>query len=450
MILNIHPSAADNFNKKASELVKLVKEIPVDQPRSISFHSELQASVSYNNENIISVIDVATTNYRGKVLQRFFKEKEKRFGLEKENYNKIVEIAEALQSLPALRTKLSRSFIEKKLFTWIKNKFQDKGFLETFTEYLKREAILSIKQKTSWIPIAFLEVEIPFFISNSQIHPISKNIIGQWEKKCSLIATEDKKNVSKLFEKIKKDFQGLSAIVTSVEAEPEHAFNYVIEEAQRITSILGVFSRATLIPDIKCFSRIKGSEYIARSTVFFELDDNKFEINNSMLDIPTPQYWRLSRRGIDEIKKMGLDKLSSFLAAESLKDFEQAVLNSILLYSKSAFTADPMEKVVHILSALESILLRNENEPIQQNLAERIAVFSTDELEDRKSIIKTIKSVYKIRSKYLHHGFNSSELNLLFYFMVRVRSFFIKLIKNTDHFNSKEEFIISIDDQKLS
>jgi hypothetical protein len=46
-----------------------------------------------------------------------------------------------------------------------------------------------------------------------------------------------------------------------------------------------------------------------------------------------------------------------------------------------------------MLSALESILLKNSNEPIQQNLSERLAVFTAQELAKRKSIISTPESV---------------------------------------------------------
>ena len=151
-----------------------------------------------------------------------------------------------------------------------------------------------------------------------------------------------------------------------------------------------------------------------------------------------------------KIREMGLDKISSLLAADSLKDFEKSVLNSIFLYSKSAFTADPVEKIVYILASLESVMLKNENEPIQQNLAERVAVFTARELKVRKFIIKTIKSVYGIRSKYLHHGHISSELELVSEFMIQVRTFFFNLLANVDRFHTQEQFVNAIDDHKLA
>ena len=137
------------------------------------------------------------------------------------------------------------------------------------------------------------------------------------------------------------------------------------------------------------------------------------------------------------------------MASETLNAFKKSVLNSVLLYSKSAFTSDPVEKVVYILSALESILLRNEYESIQHSLAERVAVFTAQELIKRKYIITTIKSAYGVRSRYLHHGHTSSELELISEFMSCAWIFFIQLIDNVERFSTKESFISAIEDHKL-
>lgn len=319
-------------------------------------------------------------------------------------------------------------------------------FLYLITKEIQLRAFFT----TSWIPIANLEVQIPFPISSSEIRPLSKTVIDRWESRTLSLSGEQRKRADEFFTKIRKDYQGLAAIVTVIEAEPEYASDYAMEEARKITAVLGTFSDATLLPDVKCVSNIKGTENIAQATEFFESEEDNFKMSRRIIDRSPASYWRLDKEGIRKIREEGLDKISSLLASSSLKDFEKAVLNSFFLYSKSAFAADPVEKVVHILSSLESILLRNENEPIQQNLAERIAVFTSQGLEERKSIIKIIKSVYGVRSKYLHHGHTSSELKLIFDFMIRVRVFFMKLLANVDRFHTREEFVNAIDDHKLA
>ncbi|HBH12611.1 MAG TPA: hypothetical protein DDX29_05820 [Clostridiales bacterium] len=449
MIINIHPSAASNYNNKAFELIELIEIFPMAKNQT-SFPSDLYVNATITEKDIISDIEVAASDYHGCTVQRFFHLNGQRLGLSEENYKRLRETAERIQSLPSVRSMLSSSFVEKKLFSWVSKKYRGLETPDLFIEYLDKEAKDVVKTTTSWIPIANLEVQTVFPVSKSEIRPLSKATIDQWSTKVLNLAGKNKENVLKQFEKIRKEYQGLAAVVTTITAEPEYAFDYTLKEAQKITAVLGIFSSATLTPDIKCASNIKGSELIAQSTVFFEDEKENFHMTSSIIDKSSAKHWRLGQRDIIKIQKAGLDRISSLLASESLTDFNKSVLNSVFLYSKSAFTADPVEKVVHMLSSLESILLKNENESIQQNLAERIAVFTSHVLPKRKSIIKNIKSVYGIRSRYLHHGYTSSELELISDFMMHVRVFFIQLLAHVDRFDTQAEFVNAIDDHKLS
>lgn len=450
MCLNIHPNAASNFNEKANGLIGLIEEFPIEKQKKSSFNSDLNVAASFTDKDIIGEIEVVKSDYRGNTIQQFFHFSDKKFGLSESNYSELREIAERIQSLAAVRSVLSLSFVAKKLFSWISQKYRGLNVPDLFIDYLDAEASTVIKTITSWIPIANLEVETAFTVSGSEIRPFSKTVIDKWAAEVEGLAGENKENALKLFEQIRKDYQGLAAVVTTTTSEPGYANDYALEEAQKITAVLGIFSGATLMPDIKCVSNIKGSELIAQSTTFIVGDEDTFQMTSGIIDKASAKYWRLGQRDIIEIQKTGLDTISSILMSDSPTNFEESILNAIFLYSKSAFTADPVEKVVYMLSSLESILLKNENEPIQQNLAERIAVFTAQELTKRKAIIKMIKSIYGVRSRYLHHGHTSSELKLISEFMMQVWIFYIQLLANVAQFSTQEEFVNAIDDHKLS
>ena len=70
------------------------------------------------------------------------------------------------------------------------------------------------------------------------------------------------------------------------------------------------------------------------------------------------------------------------------------------------------------------------------------------DIDDRKEIIKTIKEIYSIRSQYLHHGQSRSELDIISRFLWHVRLFYLRLLRFTEAFTSKEQFLTAIDDQK--
>lgn len=452
MTLNIHPSAANNFNNKARDFLDFVTPFHPTAATTHGFSSDLHIAATLTEKDLacdVDELDVSSTDYKGQIVARYFLYDNCRHGIDGGNYQVLSKMAEQIQLLPCIKGKLSKSFIEKTLFSWIKAQYKKTLSDKPFIQYLDEEASKAIEKRGYWIPIANLEVEVPFSVSMSEIRPLSKAVIDYWEAQLSPTSPEHGDMLRKYFEQIRKDYQGLAAAYMVIEAEPDHAFSCAIREAQEVTSILGIFSSATLIPDIKCASTIKGSEHICRATAFIESNAGIIRSKGSILDVPSAQYWRLGKRDIEEISKSGLHNLSVLMSKKERNDFEDSVLASVSLYSKSAFTSDPVEKVVYMLSALESILLKNSNEPIQQNLAERLAVFTAQELAKRKSIISTVKAVYSVRSRYLHHGHTSSELALISEFMMCVWTFFMQLIANLGRFTTKEVFISAIDDHKL-
>ena len=84
--------------------------------------------------------------------------------------------------------------------------------------------------------------------------------------------------------------------------------------------------------------------------------------------------------------------------------------------------------------------------PDMELMREEIYSISVDDQTTRE----TIKSVYGVRSRYLHHGHTSSELKLISDFMMQVWIFFIQLLANIDRFKSQGEFVNAIDDHKLA
>jgi hypothetical protein len=450
MTFNLHPSAITNYNKKAIELTLLIEEIPIDVSNRKDFPSDLHISSSITDKDIIGEVHMSSSDYKGNIIERYFQFNGKRYGLCSEKYKKLKEIAEKIQAQPVVRKILSRSFIEKTLFSWICNKYKKSDIIDSFIEYLEFSANEIVKEITSWIPIANLEVQTSFPFSRSEIRPLSKSIIDNWEIKMCSPSNKNKEQVTELFKQIRAKYQGLAAVVTKINAEPDYAFDYSMEEANKAASILGIFSSAVLVPDIKCSTKVKGSEFIAQGTSINEVGETGFQMISRILDQSAAVYRRLSTEEISYLRIAGLDKISSLLSSDSLKEFEEAVLNSILMYSKSAFTSDPIEKIVYMLSALESIFLKNDNEPIQQNLCERIAMFISKELEERKSIIKTIKAIYGLRSRYLHHGHTLSDMELISIFMKHVWVIFVQLIADVHQFNTRLEFIDALDDHKLA
>ena len=108
-----------------------------------------------------------------------------------------------------------------------------------------------------------------------------------------------------------------------------------------------------------------------------------------------------------------------------------------------------VEKIIYVLVAIESILLKDENEPIQKNIGERMAFLIENKPRERKNIINNIIEVYKIRSAFIHHGKTIEDDEIISTFLKNSYVFFTILIQYIDKFDNKYKLIEKIEDIRL-
>jgi hypothetical protein len=137
------------------------------------------------------------------------------------------------------------------------------------------------------------------------------------------------------------------------------------------------------------------------------------------------------------------------LASDTSTKFASALYDALILYSRQSLAVDVSDKIVFTLSALESMLLVG-NEPIQQNLGERIAFLIGQSPQGRKDIVKNIREVYRIRSAFVHHGQTARHVGIVDQFLVNAWTTFSRLMDLSILYKTKEALIGAIEDRKMS
>ena len=158
----------------------------------------------------------------------------------------------------------------------------------------------------------------------------------------------------------------------------------------------------------------------------------------------------LSSKIIDNSFHLGLHRLHEMLVSNRRSDLEEAVLEAVLLYSRCTTAKEPTDKLVYILVGLESILLKDSNEPITQNLSDRIAFLVGRDLQQRRDIVQSTKKAYKLRSDFVHHGASIESLEILQKFMEIAWNVMLALIGSTRQLRTRQELIDHLDDRRLS
>jgi hypothetical protein len=153
-------------------------------------------------------------------------------------------------------------------------------------------------------------------------------------------------------------------------------------------------------------------------------------------------HWHLSD---DEVRKytetFGFDHVNKLLASKDRTKFQETLLDTLLLYSRSTREKDLAGKLVYTLVAMESILLRNDTEPIQQNVGERMAFINADTVGERQQIMRNLKAAYALRSRFVHHGSTIEERETVWRFMINAWALFTTLAKARRSFDTKEQLI---------
>jgi len=358
MKIAFHPEAEKNFNNKVEDLLQCIEKKHISEPeKKDSFVSEREPK-HVLTEKDFTPNGSSTVSYRGERKSIYFKLEEQEYGLRENNYTCLTKTASAIQSLPTFREICSCEYVQNIIFLWLTKKFSDNNYIVEFTSFFLENLNSDVIETTTWVPIANLEVETSFKVANSEIRPLSKEIIDVWCEMFNAVKPDEKANADSVSYHVKTEFQGLAAVVTTLTAEANYVKQKSLENAQTIISLLGIFSGAELIPDIKCLTNIKGFEHENISNVFIEFNRKQgqvFTFESAIAERAATRPMRLSKKDINEIQTIGLNKLSSLLIKNPLSEFEKQVMHSVLLYAKAAFTSDPTEKIIYILTSLESL-----------------------------------------------------------------------------------------------
>ena len=309
-----------------------------------------------------------------------------------------------------------------------------------------------IKEREIWIPISRLYIQAPFPFGKVTFKAITKSMIDDWEARVLSKVTKpgEIESVSKGFERRRQQIQGLAVTTMKLEAESEQAHEIALDETDKSISILRFLSPANIHPAKVCYSAPFGTQHEDRYQ-FLEVEGGRIIGQTAGLTDNSRIEWNLSN---DDLATWApeINILSSILASEELTDFQEALLEALILYSRSSLAKQVSDKLIFILIALESIFLKDTGEPIQDAISLRMAYMQDVSVEKRRSIIANVKVVYKLRSSFIHHGHSISltDIKTLSEFMMNAWLSLAALILLAGTDITKEGFFDYLENRRLA
>ena len=443
MKMNIHPNAEKNINESAELVVKMIQKL--DNSSSNPQFNHLFSVATLTDKDIIGEFTGSTsTRFDGEIGRDFFVD-DKRYGLHEEGYKKFAHVASNVCKVKEISSVLSADFVKDNLFDWAKKLFKNQIDC-TFLEYLCSNAKIAIKEHEIILPVPYTIIAQPFCIGRIDFHTLTEEIIDLW---FANVCFDQKEKVEEFKLKLKKEFQGYAVGVHRCTAEQNRAAELAMADFINSLSVLRLVSPANIHPLVTCCAYEFGHQN-SRSERWISYDEKAVSFVHHVGIIDKDIPWYVSTQQIADLKSLfsGYDDL---ITSSNLTPYQEKLLDATIIYSKNTLRYEVFDKILYIFSALESMLLKNENEPITQNIADRLAYIIGTTAERRVEIVSIVKQVYAVRSKFVHHGkSNVDDTNLLSDFMILVFSAFHFFIKNKDNFTDKEALLAHIDKMKYS
>jgi hypothetical protein len=450
MSLSIHPKAIANFNKKGEEILSLLANARGPN-RETSFPSQLFVEHFINAQEIIGEMKYGEADFKGDEISRYFKHEGKLVGLNGDNYIAFEHICTSIQRSPSLRDVISLKAIKDAVFEWVKHRHKAQTNQPLLDFILPRiESV--IKEIEIWIPIFGTEIESSFSVGRVLFQTISKSMIDKWSAEVIKgKPDEEAKKLKKYFDKERRQIQGLAAGTMVLKADPVRAGEIAIDEIERMLNLVRFFEPSNFHPSISSHCTILGKQNL-QTTKFYTVENGMLVGSSSTIIDKSSSNWRIDNNLLAIMKHDGLDKINSLLVSEKPSEFQKLVIDTLQTYSRSGLAKTYSDKLVYLLVTLESLLLKDNSESIQQNVGERLAFALEKEPENRKRIVKNFKEIYGMRSEFVHHGndVDIEQVNTLREFMMNTWRFLRLVINNANNFQTKIQMINAIENIKFT
>jgi len=438
-----HPDAGRNFAEKGEQLRQTLQpSAPARRDAPPLFPTDVHVAAALTDDEIQSFGPMGSMDLTGRETARYVPVGDAYVGFSGADYLEVMRLAEAMQRTPNMRNKVSRGAVADAVIRWMVDpQARREEDLSTFVLAAMRPLVV---RRAILVPVHYLSAESTFTVGHVEFRPVSKDdldgwfrtIRGRFGEAADLRPTEDR---------WRHRMQGWVSAAVVVEAEQERADEIATYEADRSVSALRLFHPTMFHPALPCHTTLLGWETVRKTHRVYLGANDAFETSRDEMEIPPPYPWHLDNAELAHLRGIGLDSVSALLVLEPASDFDQKLIEALITYSRSALRPELSERLLYTVVALETLLLRDSSESIQQNIAERVAFIAANDAARRKQIVRDVKDAYGLRSAFVHHGATVEEMETVVRFARHVWDFFMRLIRNRERFSSKDDLFALVD-----
>jgi hypothetical protein len=377
-----------------------------------------------------------------KVACYFFVRGRGMIGISGKAHESIRELSQRLANEKVYHGKLSEEFAYDTVIEWLKLTVTT-GDAPPVVQHFEAVAGAEIQKREIWVPLPIVQITHPIKIGSVVFRRVTKPMMDAYADK--LNAYVDAKRGA-AFDRLRSRLQAATAACVTVEAELSKAEQIATEEADAAIGILRLACPTLL--DVYQWAPVDPAFLDAMGgTRFLRVDSGQIQSAHSALPERMRHQWVLTHEDIQHNMRW-IWGFGHNLLVTKRNEFQELLLGALLHFSKSMLKADTSERLMYVITALESLFVR-EGEPIVQNLRERLAVMQGSALDERLKALETTTKVYDVRSRFLHRAVAVADMSVLTDFFAEAWTAMLFVLNNYNKWRTKVEFLDYIDSFKF-
>jgi hypothetical protein len=447
--LVLHPDAAANFNEKALILSGHFGPVQIPGPSGQrSFLPDRHVSRTFSVQDVTD-LQIVVHDPEGREVCLALWRPNGPVGLKGDGCALFRSLARQVWQAARLQQAISLRFAEGAILSWLGARHEQASPTTMIDDLLQRAAE-AVEPRELWVPIATLYVQSELKIGPITIRTINREMLASWGERVldTVHGEEERAKTLANLDRQKQELQDLAAATMTVCAEPIRAAEIALERTENVLIVLRALSAVNLRPERVSYCTVFGKEHMEGWSYLRLLDGAVVSVGEGVVKDPVP--WQLTDKEVAVLRSAGLDIAAALVFKVNRTEFEDTVVNALRLYARSSLEAEMSDRVIYILAALESLLLKDGGESIQQNLAERLAFYVADTAECRMKIAATLRAIYAGRSGFLHHGRELRDKQHLVDFLRYAWFCHLKVLRSAGQFATQREFVESIELIKFS
>ena len=442
----LHEKAEAAYNKKIEPLVARVQPRPHRQSPE-SGKSRRYVVGEYGQRDIVpGTYREYETDYTGERRSCFFDTQSGLVGVAGTDHDLLIEMVRRIADDRIYRGALSEDFVYEQSIRWLRSRVEKpEGDHPTWTDFIEDAASEAVSRFEVWLPIPLVRITGPFQIGRTVFRPITQSMIDGWAQGLSNQASS---RGEAYLERLRSRIQGATAACVEVEAEPIHANEIALRESGASVAILSLACPSMINP-YEWAPLVPSSLDRQGASLVLHVKDSTVARHQEALHKGIRREWVLKTEEIEEHLR-GVWGFGHNLIVVRRNEFQDILLGALVHYSKSVLKRDMGERLLYVITALESLFIRGSGESIVQNLSERMALLTGSNVTERLEMSNVISKVYDFRSGFVHRGspaFDMSVLQAFFLYAGRTMWF---VLANHNRWKRKADFLNTIDTHKFA